>query len=368
MIRVLFLHRDLPFHGGVANTFLDFARHRDRERVELHVASLDRPSHHMREAFDAVQVPVHHLGDDGYHQPVRELRRLTRLHGFDVVLAGSLKSYLIAKGAAAGRACRVMFRVASIPLVIAGPIKRSLYRIAAVRDTIVFNSEAVARTHGYGWHRGTSTVVYNGVSDPFVGEDARPYPRARRAEFSLPEDAIVLGYTAEFIAWKDHRTLLAAFAELAPRHPKLHLLLLGAGELLSSHEAETRRTTFHERVRFLGPRTDARQLLGLMDVYVHPARGEGFGRAIVEAMLAGLPVVAADTGSLPEIVLRGEVGVLFRKGDPADLAAQLEKVMRDGALRERLATQGRASCLERFSPQRFADSYMALIEAEVRRS
>ena len=368
MVKILFVHRDLPYHGGVANTFLDFARHRDTTRVDMHVASLVAPSPHMVEAFEATQVPVHQIGDDGYTKPVRRLCRLVNRYDVDVVLSGSLKSFLVARGAVVGRRCRVMFRIASIPLVIEGPYKRTIFRAAVLGNTIVFNSHAVANHHAFDWHRGTSTVVYNGVTNPDSDEDARPYPREKRAEFDLPHDAFVLGYTAEFVGWKDHQTLLTAFAELAARYPKLYLLLLGAGERRASLEAAARSRPNHDRVRFMGPRTDARRLLGLMDAYVHPARGEGFGRAIVEAMLARLPVVAANAGSLPEILRDGEVGVMFRPGDPADLVAKVETLMRDADLRERFAELGRASCLERFSPQRFADAYTELFEAEMRSS
>jgi glycosyltransferase involved in cell wall biosynthesis len=365
MVSVLFLHRDLPFHGGVANTFLDFARHRDRSRVDMRVASFVAPSAPMMEAFTAARVPVHVIGDGGYAGPTWRLRQLLGRHRIGVVLCGSLKAFMSAKAAALGLPCRPIFRIASIPLVIAGPLKRRLYRAVAVHDTMVYNSRAVAETHAFPGHRGRSLVIYNGVSDPSSDEEARPYPRHRRHEFGLPPDAVVLGYTAEFIGWKDHDTLLAAFAALAAERPDLHLVLLGAGERLEPLRRSVASVPMRERLHFLGPRTDARRVLGLMDVYAHPARGEGFGRAIVEAMLAELPVVAADTGSLPEIVTHGETGLLFRAGDPHDLARQLRELLEDGGLRARLGASARASCLERFSPQGFAEAYTAVFEQEL---
>lgn len=367
MVNVLFLHRDLPYHGGVANTFLDFARHRDQSRVDMRVASFVAPSEPMVEAFTATHVPVHVIGDGGYSGPAWRLRQLLERHRINVVLCGSLKAFMTAKAATLGLPCRSVFRVAAIPLVISGPIKRHLYRAVAVDDTMVFNSRAVAQTHEFRGHRGRSLIVYNGVSDPSTDEEARPYPRGRRSNLGLPDDAVVLGYTAEFIGWKDHDTLLAAFATLAADQPRLHLVLLGAGERLEALRHSVSGTPAGERVHFLGPRTDARRILGLMDVYVHPARGEGFGRAIVEAMLAGLPAVAADTGSLPEIVTHGETGLLFRAGDPHDLARQLGELLEDGDLRARLGADARASCLERFSPQGFADAYTVLFEEEAGR-
>ncbi len=121
------------------------------------------------------------------------------------------------------------------------------------------------------------------------------------------------------------------------------------------------------RIHFLGPRTDARRLLGVMDIYVHPARGEGFGLAIAEAMLASKPVVVAREAAPVEYIHDGDNGLLFEPGNAADLAGKIMRLAGDIDLANRLAANGRAYCLTHFAPSRFAEAMCRLIELSVPR-
>jgi glycosyltransferase involved in cell wall biosynthesis len=93
------------------------------------------------------------------------------------------------------------------------------------------------------------------------------------------------------------------------------------------------------------------------DALVHPARWEGFGLAVLEAMLAGLPVVASDVSSLPELVIDGETGLLVPPDDPPTLARALARALEE---RDRLGAAGRERALREFSVARMADSTVAL--------
>jgi glycosyltransferase involved in cell wall biosynthesis len=93
-----------------------------------------------------------------------------------------------------------------------------------------------------------------------------------------------------------------------------------------------------------------------MDIYAHPADGEGFGLAVVEAMLAKRPTVAARAGAIPEIVEHQRNGLLAEPGDPASLLEALERLAGDPALRESLGATARADCLARFSPELYTES------------
>jgi starch synthase len=100
-------------------------------------------------------------------------------------------------------------------------------------------------------------------------------------------------------------------------------------------------------------------VLGRSDVLLHPARWEGFGLALLEAMLAGLPVVATSVSSIPEIVADGETGLLVPPDDPAALRAALERVLADpGSFGE----AGRARARAEFSVTKMADRTLALYE------
>ena len=122
---------------------------------------------------------------------------------------------------------------------------------------------------------------------------------------------------------KDQATLIRAFAEIASGHPQAELWLIGderGGELCDLAAGEG----MADRAVFWGPRTTSPELLGQMDVFAFStSRDEGFGIALIEAMAAGLPVVASDVPACREVLDDGAAGILVPAGDPAPLARAL---------------------------------------------
>lgn len=361
MLKTLFIHRDLPFHGGVPRMILNLAKSCDKSRMELNVASFVAPTQEMRMAFEELGITPHELGDRGYIRPARRLRRLVHRDNIDVIVANSFKSYLVARIACVGVRCVVIPWVHSIPLVLDGAVRRRLFHWLSRRDTIVFSSNAIKNAHQSSVHGGKSSVVYYGVDDPYAGESSRPYDRSMRRELGVPDEALVLCYIAEFIEWKDHATLLAAFDRLEKRL-NAHLLLIGTGQRLDEMKKLALSLKCGTSVHFLGPRMDARRILGIIDLYVHPSRGEGFGLAVVEAMLAGRPVVASRDGAFIEYIDDGGNGILFKAGDDLDLAAQITALADDRMRALRIGRQARAFALQNFSSRTFAASTCKTIE------
>ena len=114
-----------------------------------------------------------------------------------------------------------------------------------------------------------------------------------------------------------------------------------------------------QRVAFEGWQSDARDFLTTFDVFVLPSRFEGFPLVLLEAMLAGLPVVATDVGSVAEAVQDGETGLLVPPDDVQALNEALHTLLDDPDLRRKLGDAGRARALE-FSPARMAREFEAL--------
>ena len=361
--RVLLLTRDMPFHGGVPQVLLTYARHYDPRRLELHIASFRAGPPEMTDAISATGAKLHVIGDRGYAEPILTLRKIISRESIDVVIACTFKPYLVAKIAARLRPCKVMFWMHGILLLISGGLRTSIFRWAARNDTLVFVSESTRRFHAYAGHRGRQFVVLNGIAD-FTASDS-PYDRSKRNELGIPDSALVVGYTAEFIGWKQHRTLLAAFAKAATELPQLHLVLIGTGELWDSTREQARRMPHMERIHFLGARKDARRLLGIMDIYAHPSNGEGLSIAVAEAMLARSAMIVADNGSLLEMIDDGLSGVVFRTGDADELAGKIVALAKDPKLRRRLGEAARQTALTRFSPEHFAEHLTTVLEEEV---
>lgn len=146
--------------------------------------------------------------------------------------------------------------------------------------------------------------------------------------FDCPPEAIVVGSVGWLTAVKGHRTLIEAIATLKPDHPRLYLVLVGGGDLRDELRTHATRLGIGEAVQFLGTRTDVPDCVGAMDLYVQPSLNEGMGRALVEAMAAGRPVIASRVGGIPAVVDHRRTGLLVPPGDSGALAAAIEEILR----------------------------------------
>lgn len=211
-------------------------------------------------------------------------------------------------------------------------------------------------------------VVPNGV-DVAAIDAARPGPEVRR-ELGLPEGVPVIGLVGRLDHWgKGHKELFEAVVGLKASHP-VQALIVGGGR----REAEVRQLAaslgLAESVHFLGQRHDVPDLLHAMDIFVLPSYSEGVSLALLEAMAAGLPVIATAVGGLPEVVEDGETGLLIPPKDADALAGALERLLADPALVQRLGANARAQVRENYSLDRLGreinEIYGELVEKKLK--
>ena len=170
--------------------------------------------------------------------------------------------------------------------------------------------------------------VHNGMPD--VPEAAHAQPE---------QDPPRLVMVARFEPQKDHDTLLRALAPLT--NLPWQLDLIGDGQLRGKTEAQVKQLGLTERVHFLGVRTDVTEQLTTAQIFLLISNWEGFPRSILEAMRAGLPVIASDVGGSNESVSEGTSGFLIPRGDVETLRTRLEQLLRSAELRQRLGCAGR---------------------------
>jgi len=113
-------------------------------------------------------------------------------------------------------------------------------------------------------------------------------------------------------------------------------------------------------VKFLGVRSDVGALLNGADIFVQPSRSEGMPLSVIEAMRAGLPVIASDVGGLREMIASGADGELVPAEDPQELASRLERLLEHPRERARLGRAARVSSGDRFGVESMVEQYLQL--------
>ena len=233
------------------------------------------------------------------------------------------------------------------------PLLRAL--IATLPAGVLANSEATRATL---WRsRGDTRVVYSIVSDPVTWS---PPP------YHSPHDHFIVGMVGRIAPWKGQHVFLEAFARAFASDTEVAVIvgdaMFGEAEVIYGAELRELAVTLGiaDRVEFRGFCDDVWAELDLMDVLVHASvTPEPFGQVIVEAMLAGVPVIAAAGGGPGEIVTDGTDGLLYPAGDVDALAQALRLLRGDATLRARLSGAARIRA-ERFSPEAAAATVMAL--------
>jgi glycosyltransferase involved in cell wall biosynthesis len=157
---------------------------------------------------------------------------------------------------------------------------------------------------------------------------------------------------------KGYDVLVRSLAQL----PEVHAVIVGDGEERAPLEGLARELGVAERLHILGWQDDPRSYLTSLDVFVLPSRFEGFPLSIVEAMQAGLPVVAADVGSIAEALDDERAGTLVPPDEPEALARALRELLDDDERRVRLGAHARDIALRRHTSRAMADGFMRIYE------
>ena len=199
------------------------------------------------------------------------------------------------------------------------------------------------------------------VLPPAATADQR---RAARAELGLADDDVLILALGRLAHQKAHDDLIDAFALVAAQHPTARLAIAGSGPLNGELTARIERAGLGRLVQLLGRRSDVDSLLAGADLLANPSRWEGLPNAVLEAMAAGVPVVATTVGDTATIV-GAEGGRLVASGQIEELASALAELVADADLRAELGRRARTRVAERHDPTRWATHMIELAAATV---
>jgi glycosyltransferase involved in cell wall biosynthesis len=176
----------------------------------------------------------------------------------------------------------------------------------------------------------------------------RGVAKRRPSWFTCPAGTAVVGSVGWFAPVKGHTFLIEALAKVKTRVPNVCLVLVGNGRSLDDLRTLSKRLGLDQTVQFITDCQEVEQCLAGMDLYVQPSLNEGMGRALIEAMAAGLPVIASKVGGIPAIVADRYNGLLVPPGDAEALAAALLTLLTSPQLAHRLGAAASRTVGERF--------------------
>ena len=170
----------------------------------------------------------------------------------------------------------------------------------------------------------------------------------KKKELGISPDSLVVGFVGWLIPIKGVTYLVNAMAEVVQRHPNSLLVLVGKGDEKGEEEIKLRERVaslgLADRVRFLGWRPDVDEIMSCFDIFVLPSLNEGMGRVLVEAMSAGLPIVASRVGGIPDLVTHGENGLLVPPANAGALEQAISDLLSDKSRRKHMGETGKKMC------------------------
>ena len=194
----------------------------------------------------------------------------------------------------------------------------------------------------------------NNISVIHSGVDLNCFKRSKtesnpgRNELAIPPDSLVVGYVGWLIPIKGVTHLVNAMAEVVQRHPNSLLVLVGKGDEKGEEETKLKEQVENlglaNNISFLGWRPDVDEIMGCFDIFVLPSLNEGMGRVLVEAMSAGLPIVASRVGGIPDLVKHEKNGLLVPPADAGALERAISDLLSDKARRKRMGETGKRMC------------------------
>jgi glycosyltransferase involved in cell wall biosynthesis len=212
-------------------------------------------------------------------------------------------------------------------------------------------------------------IVFNAIDIPeYRRRLLEKNPSEIRKTLGLGEKTFVVGSVSRLVRDKGHEVLIEAFAQLRKRHPDVFLLILGDGREKNRLEAKIRHRKLVEHTCLLSSTPDISGYLSVMDVFAHPATfREGFGLAMLEAMVAKIPVVATNIWAINTIIRNGVNGYLVEPKNPAALENALREVLLHPEQAGSVAENAYQLALQAYSIDRMANETETVYE-ETRRA
>lgn len=357
--------------GGAERTIVDLVNGLDRERFDVEVWTLFDTNPLAAELEDdivhnSLGVEAEH-GEDPYEITGATNPLMYLLAPLQFVSAvrrerpDIVHSFLFY----GNQICRIVGLASPQTTVITGergfhnasrPVMHALDRITLpLSDTIVSNSQSGADYYEKcGVAPDNLRVIPNGRN---LHEYRNASSNFTREEFDIPPTSAVVGTVGRLVHRKGHADLLSAWSRVDESFPDAHLLIIGDGPDRNKLESMVADLDLDSRVHFTGMREDVPQLLDSFDVFVFPSHWEGLPGALLEAMAAGLPIVATRVTGNVELISHQESGLLVPPKEPDALAATIERVLSDPEFASWLGKQAQIQAFDNYTSRTMVEQF-----------
>lgn len=343
-LRVLFMadhlgHPNGRVHGGTTY-FLNTIPALAEAGIAIDPVFLG-PGHPMTKRLEAHGITPQFLGQGKFDlRALSAARRIVAAGNYDILHLHSFKSHLAGQLAARGRPAAAVVHVHD-QIRMPGPLRLFQKRLGPAAAALIGVSDSVTAfaQQEYNVPPDRCHTIPNGLDiAPFMAASARNQ-KVVRTELGVPEGRGVLLVAGRLNPVKGHPELFEAMKTVVAEVPDCELWVVGDGEARDDYARIVADAGLDDHVRFLGQREDMPEVFASADIALVPSMWqEGFGLVALEASATGLPVIAFDVGGLSALIHHGESGLMVPRGDTAALAAAILSLLRDTALRQRLAS------------------------------
>jgi glycosyltransferase involved in cell wall biosynthesis len=381
--RILFVITQSEW-GGAQKFLYSLISNLDPAKYEIMVSTGSSGDGELLDAFKKINIPTRKLRflkrqiNPIYDlKAIYELKTLIKEFQPNIIFLNSSKAGIIGSLASKGFPnLKVIYRIGGWAFNDPLPyLMRKLY-IFAEKCTAKFKDYIIVNNrHDFDQAkqlkiqpRRTLELIYNGI-DPyrleFVEKNEAQLKLAtllNQQQKHFPQSTLIVGTVANFYKTKGLTYLVQAAKLFYSKNPstKTAFMIIGDGPERTNLEAEIKENHLENKIILVGTLTDAYKYLPAMDIFVLPSVKEGFPWALLEAMSAKLPVIATNVGANPEIIETGKNGFLVDPANPDELAASIEILASDEALRRELGIQAHQTVIKKFDQNKMLEKIESL--------
>lgn len=271
-----------------------------------------------------------------------KITRLCRKYTIELVHTHDSQAHSAAVLASAllGLSCPlVVSRRVDFP-VSPNPFSRWKYNHPAVRKILCVSEEIKRMTEPAIRNTAVLEVIHSGID---LDRYSKSLGQAHdiRKELGLEPGTRLIGNLSALADHKDYPTWIRTARRLSDENPALRFVIAGTGPDEEAIRELVRKSDLENTVFMLGFRADVVSVMQSLDVFLITSKTEGLGTIVLEALAAGVPVVATRAGGIPEMIIDGETGLLATVGDDAALSQCVLRIFTDADLRARLVSEGK---------------------------